>query len=170
MSAQNDLTSPAYRALLAEKHGAKHWGGAGKSWAPVVSEFAAELGARSILDYGCGRATLAPALPGWAVAEYDPGIPGKDRLPDPADLVVATDVLEHVEPDRIDPVLDHIEQLMSKGAFLLIALSPSKVTLADGRNAHLIVEPATWWIAKLQRRGWKIKTEMRKGLCVWVRK
>ncbi len=164
----DELSSPAYRDLLSQKHGAKHWGGAGKSWAPVVAEFAERLGARTILDYGCGRGTLAPALPAWTVAEYDPGIAGKDALPAPADLIACTDVLEHIEPDRLDRVLDHIGQLMVKGAFLLIALSPSKVTLADGRNAHLIVEPAAWWIAKLRARGWNIKTEMRKGLCVWV--
>lgn len=164
------LLSDGYREQLSRLHARQAWGAAGKSHAPEVEAWATAIGAMSILDYGCGRGTLKAAV-GLPVAEYDPGVAGKDGLPAPADLVVATDVLEHVEPDRLDDVLAHLERLAGKGAYLVIALKPARETLPDGRNAHLIVEPADWWLRALGRRSWTVvRSEVRKGLNVWIRK
>jgi hypothetical protein len=63
--------------------------------------------------------------------------------------VVCTDVLEHIEPELIDNVLDHLKDLTRKVAFLAIATRPARKNLADGRNAHLIIQPSSWWLAKL---------------------
>lgn len=164
-----DLCSAEYREQLQQVLATgRHWR-AGHSHADTVSAFAQELGAASILDYGCGQGTLRPALPDRTVFEYDPGRPEKWNLPKPADLVVATDVLEHVEPNRVEAVLRHIGRLAIRGAFLVISLSPSKVLLPDGRNAHLTVRPEDWWLKQLGAVDWTIaRAERRKGLFVWL--
>lgn len=167
----SDLASPEYKAQLMKKHASMRWGKDGHSWASEVTAWAKALGADSILDYGCGRGTLAEALKPRRIWEYDPGIPGKDAPPKPVDMVVSTDVLEHIEPDRLDAVLQHMFDLAGKGAFMNIATRPARELLPDGRNAHLIVEPGEWWLGQLARIGWKIKrSENRKGFCVWLAK
>jgi FkbM family methyltransferase len=104
------------------------------------------------LDYGCGKQTLAAALPDLRVIGYDPAVPGLDAPPQPADLVVCTDVLEHVEPELIDNVLDDLCRVAKKAAFVTVATRPAVKTLADGRNAHLTVQPLAWWRASFESR------------------
>lgn len=131
----------------------KGYGGRGDKWAATVSVIAIENDCRSILDYGCGQGALKKALAvfemlGHAeITEYDPAIPGKDSIEKHKtfDLVVCTDVLEHVEPDRLAVVIDHIQSLADKLLFLVIATRPSNKFFQDGRNVHLIIEPAVWW-------------------------
>lgn len=168
----DNLRSPAYARQLQTKHASMKWGKSGHSHAPELREFAKKLRAASVLDYGCGQGTLRPALaPELKVLEYDPGIPGKDKMPKPADIVACTDVLEHIEPELIDNVLRHQYQLAGRGAYLVIATRLARELLPDGRNAHLIVEGEAWWLAKLKQQGWRnIRHEMRKGLCVWLEK
>lgn len=167
----DELASPQYRKLLRAKHAEKRWGKDGHSHAPEVTVFADALGAESILDYGCGRGTLAEALKPRRVMEYDPGVEGKDKPPKPADLVVSTDVLEHIEPALLDGVLGHLSRLAGKGCYLVIATTPAREILADGRNAHLIVQPPAWWLEQLARFDWTVeRSEARKGFHVWLRK
>lgn len=168
---RSHLATEDYRGQLQQKHASINWGKSGHSHAPEIRKFCQKLEARTVLDYGCGRGTLAGAMAGFKVFEYDPGIVGKDDLPKPADIVACTDVLEHIEPDLLDNVLRHIFLLAKKGAYLVIATRPAREILPDGRNAHLIVQDAPWWISKLKQQGWKsIRHEMKKGLCVWVEK
>ncbi len=109
------------------------------------------FGSRDILDYGCGQRTLERDL-GFAIRNYDPCISGLDAAPDPADLVVCTDVLEHIEPECLDEVLDDLQRLTRNAGFFVIATRPAEKTLPDGRNAHLIQEPLGWWMPKLTAR------------------
>jgi len=165
-----DLASLAYRAQLTQKHRAMRWGKSGASHAPEILTFANELGATSVLDYGAGCATLAASVPTLKVFAYDPGTAAHD-LPKPADLVVSTDVLEHVEADKIDNVLQHQYLLARKGAYFVIALTAARELLPDGRNAHLLIQPVDWWLANLRDAGWRIQRhEQRKGLNVWAHK
>jgi 2-polyprenyl-3-methyl-5-hydroxy-6-metoxy-1,4-benzoquinol methylase len=163
------LCSPEYRALLRERYTRPGWGGSGYHHAEEVTTFASMIGARTVLDFGCGRGTLKPALPSWLDArEYDPGVVGKDVLPEKADLVVATDVLEHVETDRVDVTLRHLRSLALRGSFFIIALTEARERLADGRNAHLTIRPATWWLDRLVASGHVVhRSARRKGLFVW---
>lgn len=126
------------------------FGGSGHRHLHRVVEFARMLRAKSILDYGCGEGTLkwgkrTPSALRALMREYDPAVRGKEELPEPADLVVSTDVFEHVEPDCLDAVVAHIAQLSRKGCYLVIATRPANKLLPDGRNAHLIVQPPGWW-------------------------
>ena len=141
------LITQAYREQNAAMHLAKpHYGNGGYLAAARVERLARELGATSILDYGCGKGSLAEALRHLPVACYDPAIPGRDEPPVPADLVVCSDVMEHIEPDCLSDVIRHLHALSRKALYLEIATVPALKHLPDGRNAHLIVEPAKWWL------------------------
>jgi hypothetical protein len=92
----------------------------------------------------------------WTCATTIPPFHRVAALPGFADLVVCTDVLEHVEPELLDTVLRHLRSLARKAVFVVIATRPSNKTLSDGRNAHLIVETAEWWIAHLIEAGFTV--------------
>ena len=127
-----------------------NYGVSGAKRADVVLKLSESMDTKSILDYGCGKGLLAKNLP-FPIWEYDPAIPGKDTPPRPADLVVCTDVLEHIEPDLLDNVLQDIARCMIKTAYCIIATFPAGKTLPDGRNAHLIQEGADWWRNRLEK-------------------
>lgn len=158
------LISPKYRVMQRLLHAApRGYGGRGDKWADVVLAVAAQYEATSLLDYGCGQGSLVRALqtrPLGAIQrleEYDPGIMGKDGLPSFADLVVCTDVLEHIEPERLDTVLAHLRMLARKAVFAVISLKDSNKVLADGRNAHVIIRPANWWKKRTEAAGFTIR-------------
>jgi hypothetical protein len=145
-----ELVSPDYCATLAKMHARERWGADGHKHIEAVRALIEQLAPSTILDYGCGREELARALSPMRVSGYDPGLPGKAGLPKPCELVVCTDVLEHVEPERLDNVLSHLSALSAKALYLVIATRPANATLPDGRNAHLIVRDAEFWLAKLK--------------------
>jgi hypothetical protein len=174
-----DLASAPYRRQLEELHAKskKSWGADGAKHAGEAAAFYRELGATTFLDYGCGegrlRLGLAAIDPPIRVQEYDPGIKGKGGMPKPCDLVVSTDVLEHVEPDKIKAVLDHIFRISGMGAYLVIATRAANAVLPDGRNAHLIVRPSAWWIDQVKAAGFTVSKVLdREGrdVTLWLRK
>lgn len=139
------LITDEYRRLNAELHQRKpNWGSQGGYHATWVRRLMAEYGARSVLDYGCGKGGLGKAL-GIPVAEYDPAIPGKDQEPTPADLVVCTDVLEHIEPACLEAVLEDLRRVTLKVGYLVVATDAAVHALPDGRNAHAIQQGPDWW-------------------------
>jgi len=149
-----ELISAEYLQLNKRLHADNlAYGVGGGRHAPTVLKIVENLAKKtkfvSVLDYGCGRGYLAKAMP-FPIAEYDPAIPGKDESPKPADLVVCTDVLEHVERDRLNFVLDDIRRCTKQVVFFTIYTEPSTKTLADGRNSHLIVEGEGFWKKALE--------------------
>lgn len=125
-----------------------NYGSGGAKWSTLIRKAACKFEIQTILDYGCGKQGLAKALRahGLHIYEYDPGIPGLDKIPCPqVELVVCTDVLEHVEPDFIHAVLEEIADLTTRFAFFNVATRPAIKNLEDGRNAHLIIESFSWW-------------------------
>ncbi len=161
-----DLISKTYRDEQRLLHAApRGYGAKGGKWAETVVQLAGQVDAWSILDYGCGQGGLAErvkAIEGrmMRVAEYDPAIDGKDALPAFADLVACTDVLEHVELERLPLVLAHIRSLARKAVFLVVALDPANKTLSDGRNAHLIQESPEWWAQTVTAAGFKVSADV----------
>lgn len=147
------MISDDYRRLNAALHESNSgYGTSGQKYAGDVRGLVKEYGLATILDFGCGKGTLKHQLPGFDVREYDPAIPGKDAPPEMADLVTCTDVMEHIEPEHLDAVLGELKRLSKKLVYLVIATVPATKTLADGRNAHLIVQSSAWWRAKLGER------------------
>lgn len=143
------LITDEYRALNATLHEKnKEYGVSGVYYLKDVVRLIKAHQTQDILDYGCGKGTLSMNLP-FTIAQYDPAIKKHSALPKPADIVVCTDVLEHIEPELIDNVLKHIASLTKKTAYLVACTIPAKKTLADGRNAHILVKPRRWWIDKL---------------------
>ena len=117
----------------------------------IVEVLSKELDhAPSVLDYGCGKGYLAKSLP-FPIWEYDPAIPGKEESPRPADLVVCTDVLEHIEPDYLNFVLEDLKRCIKQIGYLVIHTGPASKTLPDGRNTHLIQKPLKWWHGNLSK-------------------
>ena len=156
------LISPEYAQLNRELHSRGNYGVSGHKWAQPVDELARQLGAQTLLDYGAGcgflkiRLRLAYAPLPYEILEYDPAIAAIEEKPEHADLVVCGDVLEHIEPDCLHSVLDDIRSIARSAVFLVVATRPAKKILSDGRNAHLIIERAEWWLPKIMDH-WHIR-------------
>lgn len=148
------ITEP-YRQLNSELHHESEVFG-NNAWknAPMVEKLARKYGAKSILDYGCGKASLHKELSrrdrlnGTQICDYDPALDAFSER-NPADIVVCIDVLEHVELDCLHEVLADLRALTKKCLFLDIATRPSKKILPDGRNAHLNVADGPYWLKML---------------------
>ena len=144
------LISDDYLKQNRDLHRGGNYGVGGQRWAPNVAKLAAELKCSTILDYGCGKQVLRDDLKdsGLIVRGYDPAITGLDAAPEPAEIVVCTDVLEHIEPEFLDNVLADIARCATRAVFLVVHTQAALKTLPDGRNAHLIQQPYEWWLPK----------------------
>ena len=56
------------------------------------------------------------------------------------------------EEDFLEKVLEDLEKITIKIGFFTIATGPAEKILEDGRNAHLIQKPPSWWLMKLCKR------------------
>lgn len=72
-------------------------------------------------------------------------------------MVTCIDVLEHIEPDYLQDVFDHLQDLTEVILFATVHTGPAGKTLPDGRNAHLIQQPMEWWLPHFMER-WDIQT------------
>ena len=152
------LISPDYRAQQTALHRANpDYGSASVAYAPLVADLMKRNRLARLLDYGAGKGRLAKALNEmlpfpFAAVHYDPAIPEWSAPPAPEDLVCCIDVLEHVEPDRLDAVLDDLARVTRRIGFFTIHTGPAQKILADGRNAHLVQQPPEWWLPRLMAR------------------
>lgn len=142
------LISDAYKTANAQLHEAMpYYGSWGGRHADQVRALMSRTDSKTVLDYGAGKGSLAGAMPDVPVRNYDPVTFPEE--PEPADFIACLDVLEHVEPECLEAVLAHMKSKMLKAGFMTIATRPATKTLPDGRNAHLIIEEAEWWLPKL---------------------
>ena len=148
---KDEVMSATYRDLNAQLHRENiAYGVGGGKHASTVLKIVEKGGIKSVLDYGCGKGYLAKQIP-FPIWEYDPCIPGKDESPRPADLVVCTDVLEHIEPDCLGAVLSDLKRVTKTVGYFTIHTGPAVKTLPDGRNTHLIQQPKAWWAKTLKK-------------------
>ncbi len=166
---REELISEAYveeqRRLHAEPRG---YGRRGSKWSVQVAEQLRRFSYQSMLDYGCGEGSLVRVLRNnfkWIqpveFREYDPAIPGKEQPPEaPADMVVCTDVLEHIESEKIHHVLRHLSELTRHALFVVIALVPTEKRLSDGRQAHILLRSPDWWKYQFQDHGFVISSSI----------
>jgi hypothetical protein len=119
----------------------------------MVARLIEQFQVKHLLDYGCGsRLSLYKNLKSshkLTYQAYDPGVPQFSTDPVPAEMVCCIDVLEHIEPEYVDNVLDHLKALTEGLLFCTVCTVPALKTLPDGRNAHVTLQPISWWMAKL---------------------
>lgn len=142
------LITERYKEINRELHKNIHFGRGGGGWYKSAQQLMVLAESEDLLDYGCGKGTLNQKLK-QEIKEYDPAIDGKDSPPEPADVVMCCDVLEHIEPKCLFDVLNDLARVVKKYGFFTIATRPARKTLPDGRNAHLIVKDAQWWLDQL---------------------
>lgn len=101
-----------------------------------------------VLDYGCGKGVLVNQLIERKIAsctKYDPAIPGVDRLPARTfDVVINTDVLEHVPEGELDSVLERLTSLSPNG-IIIPHLGKAREILPNGENAHCTIKTPEEW-------------------------
>lgn len=163
------MITDEYKKMLKEIHAESPFGKRRKL-PRYLEMFIGQVKPKSILDFGCGKGRLIKTLqelyPNIDVLGYDPGNPDYEKSIDDVkvDLLISSDVLEHVEPQFIDETLQYLST-KSKFIYHLIALSPAKLILPDGRNAHLIQESPNWWKEKFLNLNYVIiKDEYKTGV------
>lgn len=154
-SCDKNLISDSYRQEQEKLHSKGNYGTASLQYGGMVSSLIDGLEVDTLLDYGCGSMqNLLKVLEcerDCNYLGYDPAVPQFSRK-EPCDLVVCIDVLEHIEPNLLDNVLDDLMMLTGKWGFFTVHTGPAVKTLSDGRNAHLIQKPASWWLPKIMQR------------------
>ena len=157
------MISEIYKHQLEQINGKENFGKR-KNLPKFLEDIINQYNPRSILDFGCGVGSLVHTLktkyPQKNIQGYDPGnVNFPDRFENETfDLVISTDVLEHIEPEFLIETLRFLKS-KSNRFYHLIALAPSRVTLPDGRNAHLILESTDWWKNKFTELGYTINFE-----------
>lgn len=168
--------SEPYRQLCTDMHQLAPWGTKGHKYIDEFLPHCRKLQCVSLLDYGCGQNTvknhLATLAPDIVVTSYDPAIPQHAEAPVPAQFVICTDVMEHVEVRYVPNVLEHICSLTLAGAYFNIALVKAKRNLPDGTNAHITLYPWNWWMSHLKSLPWRVTDHAvgKKSLRVHLRK
>jgi hypothetical protein len=130
-----------------------------------IARLVVETGAKTILDYGAGKASLYepypgeplesryrshPDWPGVKVVCYDPGYePFATPCTERCDGVISTDVLEHISAGDVDWILDEIFQASKNFVYVVAACYPARKFLPDGQNAHCTLEPPAWWESQM---------------------
>ena len=151
------LISEDYRHMQQELHKNPNYGVASVGYAPIVAQVMKAVGATEYLDYGAGKGRLGQTLrqhtqQQLTIHHYDPAIPEWCAPPQPCRFVACIDVLEHIEPDRLDAVLDDLKRVTRRLGFFTVHTGSARKSLADGRNAHLIQQPPDWWLPRLMSR------------------
>lgn len=164
------LITPEYVEEQKLLHQQEAYGSRGFNWGYLIAGIAVIEKCKSILDYGCGKGTLGHTLgkAGFDARRYDPAVADFAAEPKKADLVACVDVLEHIEPDCLDAVLDHMAGLTGKIMFVAISMTPAKRKLSDGRNTHLIIQRPEFWRPKFEDRGLQVRRVWSTGLDEWV--
>lgn len=154
--------SDSYRKELINLHSNPVFGDL-KNIPSEVSDIISHYKISSILDFGCGKGRLVSQLentyPSIKIFGYDPAQENFMTLPSAVDMIVSFDVLEHIEPEFLEPTLDSLHKICNKILHVVIACHPSKRFLSNGKNAHLIIEPPDWWKLKFVRKDWTIRQE-----------
>jgi SAM-dependent methyltransferase len=131
------------------------YGSSGCKYLPEVCLIIDYLKPKTVLDYGCGKANLIKELvfryPDVEFYGYDPAIPGRDVLPvQKADLVINTDVLEHISEKCLPSVVENIASI-SDAVFFALHHALAYTILPNGENAHCTVKPPQWYYELLGR-------------------
>lgn len=152
-----------YAEIQKTLHREQDYGTTGSMYMPTIfhgiSQLAKRLGAVSVLDYGSAAGNTMKSVrqhfwmpPIVSDRCYDPFVEEFSAEPEAADMVICTDVMEHIEPQCTKAVMDHLAALTKRIIFFSIALCPANKILADGRNAHINIRTAEYWLREIKKR------------------
>lgn len=127
-----------------------------------IKALAKSVDAQSMLDFGCGRgdAYRSPhklhhdlGLPRSAVTLYDPAFRPSSALPTGKyDLVLCSDVLEHVPEDETDEFISRLFGYAKRGVWASVCCRPAKKFFPGTEtNLHVTVREYAWWEEKFIR-------------------
>ncbi len=176
------MITEEYRTELLAMHESLEWGTTGGVYSgdTVVEFIKSYPEIKTILDYGCGEGSLKKHVEDAGMTHlewtlYDPGVVEFSERPiGPFDLVVTTDVLEHVEESMLDAVLDDLSELTGKYLFNEIACYFARTAFASGpykgQDLHINLKLPDHWSIRLTRpelafitstscvhHGWKVR-------------
>ncbi len=141
------VVNKKYVEQYSQIHQSKRYGVSGYKFADNLQLCLAELQPMVVLDYGCGQTDLSQCIDFGRVSyhRYDPAIEAISSLPvERADLIVNTDVMEHIPRADLSDVISHMASI-SGNVFFSIATNEAKEILPDGSNAHCsILTPQEW--------------------------
>ena len=145
--------SPEYLAQQKELHKNPNYGVASLQYAPIVLDIVNQTGLNEISDYGAGKQNLKKKLKELGLKKfryfaYDPAFP-EYGTPQPAEIACCIDLLEHIEPLYLNSVLQDLKKITKTIGFFTIHTGPAGKTLPDGRNAHIIQKPSSWWLPQI---------------------
>lgn len=146
------ITTPDYTKQLQTLHKIDtKWGDRTKIPKKII-ELIRDCNVKSILNFGCGKGYLNNSIksqfPMIDIYGWDPAYHSYEQLPNAIDLIISTDVLEHIEPNLLNDTLCDLKN-RSTLMYHLIACYEAVSVLPDGRNAHLIIESPKWWRNKM---------------------
>lgn len=132
-----------------------------------VAHVIKQSNAKTVLDFGSGKGKLYQQAPGFesdsrfktmsewgdvVVACYDPGYePFATPVEGQFDVVISTDVVEHIPEQDIPWVLDKIFAYARQSVYVVAACYPALKQLPDGSNAHCTLQPPEWWLDMMQQ-------------------
>jgi len=118
-----------------------------------ISKLNEKYNFESVLDYGCGHGKQYTVngyhyrmkIPRFGL--YDIAYPDWKVLPEGKfDLVICTDVLEHIpEGELLDEALHNIFNKANKYVYLKISTIPAVQVLSNGQNAHCTLKSFQEW-------------------------
>lgn len=133
-------------------HSSKSYGVSGNTYYLSILACITDLKPEVVLEYGCGQSQLSEVLSDKvkSFVKYDPAIEEfKELSINQCDMLINTDVLEHIPESDLDDVLGHMKSLSSK-VFFNICTRPALEILPDGTNAHCTVKSPEFWRDKIE--------------------
>jgi len=110
---------------------------------------------KHVLDFGCGKGFLIDKIKqsGVKCSGYDPAIEEFKEFPEDiedVDLVVSTDVFEHLNEDCMHEDFNLIKKANPKFLYFNVATQSAINKLPNGMNCHTIVKNHSWWEDKIK--------------------
>lgn len=138
-----DYIASEYRRMHNEGRFA---GGSLERHIPEIKKLIEEYKVKTLLDYGCGKAVHHKNKLADSVTLYDPYYgPYSTQPVGTFDMVICTDVLEHIPEDEVGKVMADLINYTNKVLFLAISTYPAHKKFKNGENVHVTIRPKEWW-------------------------